>query len=371
MKRDELPALTGVRFYAAVLVYLNHLVFLPGGGFLRGQTLFVLGGLGVTFFFVLSGFILAYNYEPTFRTSIPGMAYRLFLWDRFSKIYPTYLLTLLLALPVSMKSPTLPLDWAAVPVQLALIQCWLPFALPPYYAYLNSVGWSISCEALFYLTTPLLIAGFTRVRPAWIGWLAAATASLIVYAGLLRLLPPGNPAAELYFGERFALVRLADFAIGTCLGVALSRSGPIREPWAGIVQGVGLLWLAAAVFFGPGLPWWCRGALLTTPGIVLLILGLVRQRGCLVRHLSHPWIRRLGVTSFGFYLFHHLILRYLKAALMASAIEPSPPVLLAIAGATLLATCGLAYLVYARFELPVQQQLRRWIRRHPTRQPRR
>lgn len=74
MKRPEVLALTGARFYAAILVFLNHVIFLPGCEALRTSPVFTIGGLGVTFFFVLSGFILAYNYEATFRTVVLKVA---------------------------------------------------------------------------------------------------------------------------------------------------------------------------------------------------------------------------------------------------------------------------------------------------------
>ena len=71
MRKVELPALTGIRFYAALLVYLSHVPIIPGGESLVGQRLlFNAGVVGVSFFFVLSGFILTYNYADVFRTGI-------------------------------------------------------------------------------------------------------------------------------------------------------------------------------------------------------------------------------------------------------------------------------------------------------------
>ena len=59
MRKPELPGLTGIRFYGALFVYLSHVVILPGMGSLAGSTLvFNVGVVAVSFFFVLSGFIL-------------------------------------------------------------------------------------------------------------------------------------------------------------------------------------------------------------------------------------------------------------------------------------------------------------------------
>jgi peptidoglycan/LPS O-acetylase OafA/YrhL len=363
MKRDELPALTGARFYAAVLVFLNHVVFLPGCESWRAIPGFGLGGFGVTFFFVLSGFILAYNYEPFFRTTVSAAAYRLFLWDRFSKIYPTYVATLLLAIPVSVFSPTLPLDWVAVPVQALLIQCWLPFALPPYFAYLNSVGWSISCEAFFYLLTPLLIAAHARRPGGWVSWGATVTVLLLVYGIARRLVPPADPASELYFLERFAGVRIADFAVGVCLGMSVARLGPFLARHARLCQGAGLVWVVVILAFGSRLPFGSLGSVGVLPGVCLLILGWTQGDGMLGRHLSHPWLRMLGVSSFAFYMLHHLVLRYLKGAMLRVPVDLGQVGTLALVGATFAATCALSYGAYAWFEMPVQRAMRRWFRK--------
>jgi peptidoglycan/LPS O-acetylase OafA/YrhL len=366
MKRDELPALTGARFYAAALVFLSHVVFLPGCAAWRSIPGFGLGGLGVTFFFVLSGFILAYNYEPWFRSTVPAPAYRLFLWDRFSKVYPTYLGTLLVSIPLSVFSPTLPLDWVAVPVQAALIQCWLPFALPPYFGYLNSVGWSISCEAFFYLLTPFLIAAHARRPGGWAGWIATVAFLLLAYGVARNLVPATDAAAELYFLERFAGVRLADFAVGVCLGMSMPRFAPFLHRRAGWCQVLGLTWMAVVLVLEsqPSVEKW--GSVRVLPGVCLLILGWTTGQGMLGRHLSHPWLRVLGVSSFAFYMLHHLVLRYLKGVMLRVPVEFGPVGSLVLVAVTFILTCALSYGVYAWFEMPAQRAMRRWFRQRFT-----
>jgi len=60
MKAPELPALTGIRFFAASLVFAAHVTYLPG--MVKLPSFFDVGESGVAVFFVLSGFILTYNY---------------------------------------------------------------------------------------------------------------------------------------------------------------------------------------------------------------------------------------------------------------------------------------------------------------------
>src|SRR3954463_14806255 len=89
---NQLPAVTGLRFVAAMHVYLTHSE-LPLSG--AAALILVHGGSAVSFFFVLSGFILAFNYAGE-----RGRIDRSKFWvARFARIYPVYLLAIVVALP--------------------------------------------------------------------------------------------------------------------------------------------------------------------------------------------------------------------------------------------------------------------------------
>lgn len=75
-----------------------------------------------------------------------------------------HVLTLLIAVPLQVFSPNLPLDWRAVPVQMLMAQCFLPFAHPALHQYWNAPSWSISCELFFYLLAPFAIHWLGRKR---------------------------------------------------------------------------------------------------------------------------------------------------------------------------------------------------------------
>jgi peptidoglycan/LPS O-acetylase OafA/YrhL len=156
VRKTELPALTGIRFYAALFVFLSHVSFIPGMGALSGERLvFNAGVVGVSFFFVLSGFILTYNYAEVFRNGVSRDDYKRFVWGRLTKIWPVHLATMLLVLPIAILSPQLPLDWRAVPVHALMLQCFCPLTQPGFYQFLNVPSWSISCEWFFYLLAPM------------------------------------------------------------------------------------------------------------------------------------------------------------------------------------------------------------------------
>lgn len=153
VRRPALPSLTGARWYAALAVFILHcVIFLPVYPFQRTQA-FVnlhkaipmqLGSLGVTFFFLLSGFIIYYSSRSD---DTPLLFYR----RRVLKIFPTHwlstlMLMALVAVPFSRLITWLP--------EVFLIHTWNPQWT--YLGALNVPAWSLCAEILFYFSFPLL-----------------------------------------------------------------------------------------------------------------------------------------------------------------------------------------------------------------------
>ena len=155
----QLRPLTSIRFLFALLVVLFHgLDFLEHSGVTKNWPKAILtvishGYLGVDFFFVLSGFILAYSYRS--RLSQRNDCFG-FWWERFARIYPAYLFAFIIFLPTGIYStwflgqPRLALVTAAF--QLSLTQSWVPAAALEW----NAPAWSLSVEAFFYVLFPFL-----------------------------------------------------------------------------------------------------------------------------------------------------------------------------------------------------------------------
>ena len=158
-KQHYLPSLTGLRFFAAASILLGHLVgdivfqlnnikYSPG----------ILNVLGMPLFYVLSGFIIHYNYGRTFHDGPLLRSSRNFLFARFSRIYPLFLFYFIFCLLYD----NLLIQWIAE--KKALLLCsvcltgvfsWAPF-VTQHYLLLQygrfGVAWSISTEFFFYLT---------------------------------------------------------------------------------------------------------------------------------------------------------------------------------------------------------------------------
>jgi peptidoglycan/LPS O-acetylase OafA/YrhL len=154
--------LTSLRFFFAFVVFFSHLKFLyhnsnPVFTALH-LNLLMDGHLGVSFFFILSGFILAYSYQD--RMLSGEMTNRTFWVARLARIYPLHVVTLLLALPYSLFGQVLPTeDWLPVLCgQITLTQSFVP--RNAIFFSLNIPAWSISAEAFFYLLFPFLFLAF-------------------------------------------------------------------------------------------------------------------------------------------------------------------------------------------------------------------
>src|SRR5712691_7440959 len=102
MQRPEIPSLTGLRFYAAALVLWAHTVtafFMPAGVPILGSSP-VTGFLGMTLFFVLSGFVIHYNYGESLG-SLKARAIYSFVIARFARLYPLFALCVILTIGIS------------------------------------------------------------------------------------------------------------------------------------------------------------------------------------------------------------------------------------------------------------------------------
>ena len=166
--KEEIKALTGLRFYAALFVLFFHLnadfiVFLFPDYNVISTFLFYSGWTGVDLFFILSGFILCYNYEKEFQ-DFTVQKYRVFLTKRLARIYPVHIFTfVLLAIPASMKlfemsSGKYNLSSAQTFETIFLLQAWAFPSNPGW----NVVSWSVSAEWLAYLFFPLLLMFITK-----------------------------------------------------------------------------------------------------------------------------------------------------------------------------------------------------------------
>ena len=205
ISNPAIPSLTGLRFLAAGFVVISHMLaaMLPPGQAMPTWyfVLYSLSGLGMTLFFVLSGFVIHYTYSRTIREQRWTGVFNFFV-ARFARLYPLYFVCLLLDLEFSANTRgavssvitgrAVPdFVWDALPYYLTMTQSWFyrPMAghsLVYQFGPIATIAWSISTEWFFYLCYPLaclVIARLTTVRAN----LVAAVVVTVVGYGLVTL----------------------------------------------------------------------------------------------------------------------------------------------------------------------------------------
>ncbi|MDY6049812.1 MAG: acyltransferase [Corynebacterium sp.] len=204
--KQNLPSLTGARWWAAFAVYMLHaLIFLQVYPFQKTELFatihrFVpmqLGAAGVTFFFILSGFLIYWSNQQLTWARTPNYVLR-----RVTKIFPTHLIGVGLFLLASYSLTTgWVLDFSRLEVWLPnvlLVHTWVPSWAN--LATLNVPDWSLAAEMLYYLTFPLLIPLVRRIhgRGNWIGLAGTFLISLAIIT-CVHLFAPGSKETANFF----------------------------------------------------------------------------------------------------------------------------------------------------------------------------
>lgn len=346
--RQRLDALTGLRFFAALAVVGYHLVgrFHPTPRFVR---LSGPGFVGVEFFFVLSGLVLAWSCDR--------MPVRTFYRRRFARIWPLHAATLL-AVIVLFGGVNL----SFVAANVSLTQVW--HADPTIYYGYNSVSWTLGCEAFFYLLFPLLLRPIRRARaPEKLVIVLIATAAALgaVVYGF------GSEATAFWFLYIFPGYRLIEFLIGMVIGTALARGRQVKVSPAFavalIVVGIGLTALFVPV--GPATynttRYWLYD-ISALPGIALLLATTASANLDRDIWLGRPTMRVLGEWSFALYMTHQIVMRIVEASPTAWSADLRA----AIAASLVIPIAGV---VHVGFERPVEKFIRGSGRSSPTAVP--
>ena len=361
--RGRLDSITGARFIAAFMVFLFHIatinLFVTGGGVAKSLTFATksAGTIGVSFFFVLSGFVLTWSARP-------GDTYGGFLRRRLVKVFPNHVVTFCLAMLLFAASATPP---ARAVLNLLLLHAWVPN--PETFLSVNGPSWSLSCELLFYATFPLLLSATGRIRASRLGWWAGGVVATIVALPSLALLLPAAPVFgddfdgtilggqsehRLWLLYIFPLARLLDFVLGMLMAriVLAGRLPRVRVAPAALLTVAGY----TAGLFVPLL--YTVDAVTVVP-LALLIAALTAGEARGERSLlGRPLMRRLGEISFAFYLVHAIVLTFLRAMVgFDRQLSPLPGLLFAIVGLVL--SIGVAALLYTYVE---RAAMRRWAR---------
>ncbi len=304
IRKPSLPALTGLRTLLALSIVFFH--FTPPHMSAVAPVI-ENGYIFVGFFFLMSGYILSYNYADRV-----DMNKREFWLARFSRLYPVYLFALVLSFQMlrdEWSARSHMEFWQGVLLTPFLLQGWLPNLA----TFWNTVAWTLSCEMMLYLAFPYLIR-VTLPRQPWklialfLGlWLAgmvphmlylifnpdhlAAPADRYTATYLMRVLKYTPPSYICTF--------LAGLILGQLQSVLTLRR---RERTALAVAALAAIGAALYVFL-PSLPYVLLHGGLLMPLFAALTIGLSGVNP-VASLFAFPPLVYVGQATFCLYLLH-------------------------------------------------------------------
>jgi len=379
----QIAALTSLRFIAAFAVLVLHyreLVWPLPDWIFRG----IVGGqYGVTFFFVLSGFILTWRYHGWFADGVADGRYWRFQRFRLARIYPIYIVGLLLDTPWHLVERAGQMGdlgqtyWASWLLNLIGLQAWVPAM--PFAMFWNTPAWSVSAEFFFYATFPFACAWLTkRVRgTARLGVLLAAVVAVAtgVYFTVIWLVyvvvPLGSETQYIVLVYN-PLLRYGEFLGGCIAGQLFLRwreraVAPVSDAdvararrrrnlviAACLLAVCGRIWMPD--YTGPSQALWTLDYAVKYPIFILpfvaIILAIASGPTFLSPLLERPWMVLLGESSYALYMIHWSVTSFLRLHWLGEWDTPWVHV------ACLLATVGASVLCYRHIEVPWRERLR-------------
>jgi peptidoglycan/LPS O-acetylase OafA/YrhL len=313
VRKPQLPALTGIRTLLAVNIMLFH--FTPPHTRILDPIIdnsYVFVGV----FFLISGFVLAYNYADR-----PAPLVKRDFWRaRFARLYPVYLLSLLLSLPMLLT------EWhshshgaflAGLVLTPLLLQGWSPMLA----TFWNTVAWTLSAEVLLYASFPWMIRLPWPKRPSrLIALLLALWAFGLVPHTLYILLNPDHltaPANRYTYGIWIRTLKFTPlpYACTFLAGVALGKLQAgitLSTRQRTLIAGASLLALGA--FFAKAVsrvPYILMHGGLLVPLFAALVIGL-SGRNPIAAVFSWRPIVLLGQASYCLFLLHFNFINLLR-----------------------------------------------------------
>lgn len=314
---NYIPALTGVRALAAYLVFVSHFYYVFGESIPQNvQNFFREFHIGVTIFFVLSGFLIAFRYYGNF--SLNKDWFKQYLKNRVARIYPMYFLLTICAFAVAYFTHDRSVTGGSEhPVGILLMNITFVRGFFNDYKFTGiAQGWSLTVEECFYFSAPLMFFAAKK-------WGRFYLQPIIITGfGLVLVLIFRNINWHGFFGN-FTFMMLNTF-LGRCFeffaGILLAlfikkngfgRSNRITFTYIGFFMVFFCIWIMSILPVLPGDSFGQQNPLgiitnnyLLAASITLFFYGLLTESSALKKVLANPFVELLGKSSYIFYLIH-------------------------------------------------------------------
>lgn len=358
-QKQQYPWLTALRFVAALWVVVFHLF---SGGRGDGEFRFHVGAVfeqvlvaapaAVSFFFVLSGFVLTVTYV---RDDALSTTKRAFWRARFARVMPLYWLSLVVAAPIALalwkKAGADPAAFRALVGDAFATMFTLQTWIPGHATAINPPAWSIAVEVFFYFLFPFVAPVLVR-KKSLVLLIALWVCSVVPGVAYDVVDPDGVVATHATSGlwldllKYHPLVRIPELLFGVVVGAFFVN---------GVRVNAAVTFVAAVVFFAccaAGVPYATQHNGLYAPLCALIILGAASTT------TSPPrFFVLLGDASYGLYLLHVPLLLWIIGIAERSTgrkiLEEADLAAIAVA-----AVVVVSVVVFNVFEDPLRRRLR-------------
>ncbi|AOR63094.1 acyltransferase family protein [Pectobacterium wasabiae] len=350
----NLPSLNGTRIIAALLVYLFHtssgnMLNLFSDDAIGAAYIFILskaGWVSVSFFFILSGFVMNWS---TPSVSSPLQFYR----KRFAKVYPVNIFIIILLIFTGIISVGRVDVWLP---NLLLIQTWIPQG--DIYIGGNVPSWFLSVIVFLYIIYPFLLKIVKKIptESLWTSVILCYIALIAVNGAIYTLLPTvpvieGWPHVvgeiQWWLSYTFPPTRIFEFTIGMLLSRIIQEG-----KWIPVSVTTSIILTALTYCIDLFMPFLLSFNLITLIPLTFLIGSLavndLQEKRSFLHAKSMQW---LGSISFCFYLIHFLVLRLLNEWTDGNQYNVIDAGLLIIAAGAVSLIAG--WLLYQFIEQPV------------------
>ncbi len=367
-RKGHFVLLDGLRGVAAIMVVLFHL-FEPFSGGNPQLQIINHGYLAVDFFFMLSGFVIAYAYDGRWGT----MGLRDFAMRRLIRLQPMVVLgslfgALMFAMQESSVFPKIA-DTTAMQLIGVMLLGFVMIPLPKsadlrgwdeIYP-LNGPQWSLFYE---YIANFLYAVGLRKLPDRAMAILVAVAALALIH--LLVFGPRGDLIGGWALDANGIRIGMTRVMFPFFAGVLMMRLGArIRVPHAFLVSSALLIVAVSLPRFGGTEKLWLNG--LYEAACVILVFPLIVAIGAGEKAADGPVIRTarvFGALSFPLYITHFPMI-YIYTAWVADS-RPSPAGAAIVAAGVLIAALTIALLSLKFYDKPA----RRWLADRLLRVPR-
>jgi peptidoglycan/LPS O-acetylase OafA/YrhL len=301
LRASRVLPLTSLRFFAALYVVFFHTLVLAFSGAVADVStvygrIWRLGYISVSFFFTLSGYILAVNYLPR------KVSTQQFWWARFARVYPLFVFTLAMSCPQYFVGAARRIGYEAATGDLLdklagnvfMLQAWRP-SLDK----IDFPNWSLSVEAFFYLLFPFLLAGLARQRVR----ILAVIGVLAYLGGICVVATAMHDQITVDVLRYNPLFHLHSFVIGVILGIVQSKVR-VHSSFAPAFLVMAVVCFGLTLHYYSYIPMTLLHDGLLVPAFACLILAFGSGNQALDSLLSPKWLVVLGEASYGLYLIH-------------------------------------------------------------------